>query len=515
MKFIKLIAAGILLCLLPAKGFCQNQTNDGYPGATAIAAINKTIPLLDSLFVEYAKANQFPSISYGIVVGPQLIHAKYWGTVNLDTHLPASAISDYHIASMTKSITALAILKLRDEHKISLDDPISKYIPQAKNLKLLTSDAPQITIRHLLTHAAGFPEDNPWGDRQLGRSDEWLENLYRNGISFSTATGTGYEYSNLGFATLGLIIKNVTGHTYQDYITENILRPLGMVHTYWDYKEVPTNQLAIGYRFVNGEWVPQPLLHSGSFGAMGGLITTIEDFAKYMAFQLSAWPARNAPEAGPVKRSSLREMQHGWNFAKLWNHETDFNGNPCVTMDFYGYGLHQYLDCNGLKIITHSGGLPGFGSQWRILPDYNIGIVVFANRTYAPMGSLLTAAVDSILKITALQPRPVASSGILEKRKEQIVKLLPTWQNAKSTGIFADNFFDDYFVENLKQDCLNAFNKAGKIDRVTDMVATNHLRGYFLMKGEHGDIKIHFTLSPETVPKIQAFSLVFLPANKQ
>lgn len=463
------------------------------------------------MFVAYAQANHFPSISYGVVVGPHLLHSKYWGAINLEKNIAASSLADYHIASMTKSITALAILKLRDERELSLDDPISKYIPQAKNLKRLTKDAAAITIRHLLTHNAGFPEDNPWGDRQLGRTDQFLEELYKNGISFSTATGTGYEYSNLGFATLGLIIKNVTGKTYQEYITENILKPLGMTHTYWDYNDVPPTQLAIGYRFVNGEWVAQPLLHSGSFGAMGGLITTIEDFSKYMSYQLSAWPPRDEKESGPVKRSSLREMQHAWNFAKLWKDEKDFNGNDCVVMDSYCYGLHQYLDCNGLKTITHSGGLPGFGSQWRILPDYNIGIVVFANRTYAPMGTILTAAIDSILKKTDLQPRPVAPSAILEKRKQQIVALLPSWNNAKLSGIFADNFFDDYFIDVLRKETEDAFRKAGKIKSVSSMVATNNLRGYFLMHGEKADIKIYFTLSPETDPKIQAFRIDVKP----
>ncbi len=510
MKRIQLFAAFIII-LSAQTVRSQKVTQQEFPDADHISGIEKLFPLLDSMFVEYAKANHFPSISFGVVTGSQLLHSKYWGSINLEKNIPASALSDYHIASMTKSITALAILKLRDEKKLSLDDAISKYIPQARNLKLLTKDAPEITIRHLLTHNAGFPEDNPWGDRQLGRSDEWLENLYQNGISFSTATGTAYEYSNLGFATLGLIIKKVSGKTYQEYITENILKPLGMTSTYWDYNDVPTAQLAIGYRFVDDKWVAQPLLHSGSFGAMGGLITTIEDFSRYMSYQLSAWPPRDDKETGPVRRSSLREMQHGWNFAKLWQDDKDFMGRDCVTMDFYGYGLHQYLDCNGLKIITHSGGLPGFGSQWRILPDYDIGIVVFANRTYAPMGALLTAVIDTILKKANLQPRPASYSAILEKRKEQIIALLPGWNNAKTTGIFADNFFDDYFINSLRKESDEAFRKAGKINNVSEVVATNNLRGYFLMLGEHADIKIHFTLSPETNPKIQAFKMDVIP----
>ena len=294
--------------------------------ADRLAKLATTYEKLDSLFSKYAAAKDFPSISYGLVVDDRLAHSFYSGTVNVEKNIRASAVSAYHIASMTKSITAMAIVKLRDDGKLSLDDPIEKYLPQAKRIKTVTTDAPLITIRDLLTHNAGFPEDNPWGDRQLGRSDAWLDSLYHSGISFSTTPGSGYEYSNLGFSTLGLIIKKVSGSTYQDYITEYIFKPLGMNHTYWDYADVPADQLVYGYRRENGKYVAQPLLHSGSFGAMGGLITTIEDFSKYMVFHLSAWPARDGHDDGPIKRSSVREMQQAWNFARLWNNEKNAQG---------------------------------------------------------------------------------------------------------------------------------------------------------------------------------------------
>ena len=96
----------------------------------------------------------------------------------------------------------MAILKLRDEGKLSLDDKASKYIPELKN-QGLTTDAAPITIRDLLTHAAGFPEDNPWGDRQLEKTSQEFLAFIKKGIHFSTATGLSYEYSNVGFACSG------------------------------------------------------------------------------------------------------------------------------------------------------------------------------------------------------------------------------------------------------------------------------------------------------------------------
>lgn len=506
MKFLKYFIT-CFACFIILNASAQTYKPATFATADRLKKIEKLYPLLDSMFSNYMHEKKFPSIVYGLVVDGKLVHTFSEGMINLDKKIAATSASDYHIASMTKSFTAMAILKLRDDGKLQLDDPVSKYIPQVKNSKKLTSDAPDITIRMLLTHNAGFPEDNPWGDRQLGRSDEYLEQLYANGVSFSTTPGTAYEYSNLGFATLGLIIKKVSGQTYQQYIHENIIQPLGMHHTYWDYKDVPADKLAIGYRYIDGQWIAQPLLHSGSFGAMGGLITTIEDFSKYMAFHLSAWPPRDNKETGPVKRSSVREMQHAWNFAKLWMNETDAFGKSCPVIDSYCYGLHQYLDCNGMKVITHSGGLPGFGSQWRIIPDYGIGIVAFANLTYAQMGNIIERSLDTLLVKASLSPRELPESMILEKRKDQIIHLLPDWKDAKQSGIFADNFFDDYFLDELKKESKDAFNKVGKITSVSDMVASNQLRGYFLMHGEKGDIKIYFTLSPEPDPKVQAFRL--------
>lgn len=488
-------------------GYSQNYKAPFFDEVHRMDKIAGTYERLDSMVSSYATENHFPSVAYGLVADGKLVHTFYRGNTNLERGYEANALSDYHIASMTKSVTAMAILILRDEGKLSLDDPIEKYLPAAKGMHTLTSDAPLITIRHLLTHNAGFPEDNPWGDRQLGRSDAWFDSMYVAGISFSTTPGEGYEYSNLGFSTLGLIIKSVTGKTYQQYITEKIFKPLGMNQTYWDYDDVPQKQLAIGYRYVNGKYVAQPLLHSGSFGAMGGLITTVEDFSKYMSLHLSAWPPRDGSDPGPLKRSSVREMHHGWNFSRVWSGEKNAKGENCDILDFYGYGLHQYLDCDGLKIITHSGGLPGFGSQWRILPDYGIGIVVFGNRTYAPMGTLLTRAVDSLLNWADLKPRKLPSSDVLEKRKQQLMGFLPSWNGAEKSDVFADNFFDDYFVSDLKRQSENALNTIGKITSVSEVFATNQLRGYFILKGEKSEIKIWFSLSPEPEPKIQALTI--------
>jgi CubicO group peptidase (beta-lactamase class C family) len=268
-----------------------------------------------------------------------------------------------------------------------------------------------------LTHSAGFPEDNPWGDRQLADTDKELMQLIEDGVFFSNVPGVAYEYSNLGFALLGRIITNVSGKQYQQYITQNILKPLGMNDTYWEYTKVPAKQLAHGYRWINQKWREEELLHDGSYGAMGGMMTTIDDFSKYMQLHMSAWPATTAKESIVLKRSSLREMQQPWMFSGLNAQFKYPNGRSCATTSAYGYGLRWTTDCEGRRWVGHSGGLPGFGSEWRMLQDYGIGVVSFANLTYAGTGGVNLRVLDTIIALAQLKQRLVPTSPILNQRK--------------------------------------------------------------------------------------------------
>ena len=402
----------------------------------------------------------------------------------------------------------MAILQLRDAGKLRLDDQAANYIPELKSTESLTKDAPVITIRHLLTHAAGFPEDNPWGDRQLGISDETFKGMIKKGITFSTNPGVSYEYSNMGFAMLGLIIKNVSGQSYQAYIKEHIFKPLGMNNTFWEYSEVPTNKLAYGYRWIDNKWVKQPMEHDGAYGAMGGLITTLEDFSKYTTLHLSAWPERDETEKGPLKRSSLREMQFPWNISGFNPKHTYPNGRIGSSFTSYGYGLSFLQDDQGRRSVGHSGGLPGFGSNWRIYPDYDLGIISFANVTYAPASFINLKVLDSLISSTQLSPRKLPASAILKQRQSELVRLLPEWKNATESGIFAENFFLDYFPEKLAAEAKAIFGKIGTIRSIQEIEPENNLRGTFRIDGEKGSAEVYFTLSPETPALIQEYHIL-------
>ncbi len=476
--------------------------------------IKMAFAVIDSLYKKHGEDNHFPAISFGLVVDGQLVYKNSYGYTDVEKKIPATTSSLFRIASMSKSFTAMAILKLRDEGKLDLDDPAYLYIPELKNLIYPTADAPPITIRHLITHGAGFPEDNPWGDRQLADTDKDLMEFIGKQISFSNPPGIAFEYSNLGFALQGKIITKVSGMRYQDYIKKNILEPLGMKTTTYEYGDVAADKLAHGYRWLNEKWNEETLLHDtkdGSWGAMGAMISSIDEFANYMAFHMSAWPPNNAKEDGPIKRSSVREMHHPWRW-NGFNANFKFpDGRTCAVTSAYCYGLAWLKDCDGKTYTSHSGGLPGFGSQWRIMPDYGIGVVAFANRTYAPMGTINLRVLDTLIKIAGLQPRQIIPSKILSQRKNELLKILPDWNNAEQSGIFAENFFPDYPIDSLKKEAKDLYTKAGKIISIKEIIPENQLRGTFIIEGEKLNIEIYFTLSPENPALIQEFHIKEVP----
>ena len=456
---------------------------------------------IHELIVAHARERHIPGVAYGVVVDGKLAVASSTGLIDLEEKKPAATNSVFRIASMSKSFTAMAILKLRDEGKLGLGDPAQRYIIEMKNLNYLTADAPPITIRNLLTMSAGFPEDNPWGDRQLDETDQMLLDLVSNGAAFSTSTGFQYEYSNTGYALLGNIISQVSGIPYQDYITQNILEPLGMNETYWEFDDIPADKLVHGYRWEDEEWKGEPMLHDGSYGSMGGLFTTIEDFSKYVSYHLDAWPARNDPETGPVRRSTVREMQYA-TFPRLSTDSEDYNNNPCSSLVGYGFGLRTTRFCNGIWQVGHGGALPGFGSNYVFYPDYGIGLMAFGNLTYTrpyPLAELEKLVFDD----AGIKKRKLPLSDILNKRKDQVLALIKSWDPELEKEILAENFFLDKDRAHRKAEIDKVLVEAGELGEPEPFRNYNELRGSLTIPAQNGSVWIYFTLSPEANPKVQ------------
>jgi CubicO group peptidase (beta-lactamase class C family) len=318
----------LLIIILSGAGSLHVSAQGGlhYTSVDEVVIPKSLAATIDGMFNAYADKIHSPGIVYGIVSNGHLIYSGGKGYADVEQKIMADSNSAFRIASMSKSFTAMAILQLRDAGKLHLDDPVQTYIPELKEQKLLSADAPAITVRNLLTHSAGFPEDNPWGDRQLARSNEEMLTMFRKGIAFSNVPSETFEYSNMGFAMLGYIIEKVSGKPYDQYIRENIFVPLNMTNTWWEYGDVPAGKLANGYRYVNGKWNKEILLHAGAYGAMGGLITSINDLTKYVSLHLSAWPPSDKEDKGPLRRSSLREMHNPWQQIFMDTNAKDRNG---------------------------------------------------------------------------------------------------------------------------------------------------------------------------------------------
>ncbi len=465
------------------------------------AKLLAALPAVEKAFAAAVEKAKFPGAAFGVVVDGELVLAKGWG-VRETAGGAVDADTVFRIASMTKSFTALAILKLRDEGKLSLEDPVSKYVPELGGMPRATADSPILTIQHLLTHSEGFPEDNPWGDRQLARSDAFLAAMARSGIPFANAPGVAFEYSNTGFALLGRVVANVSRMRYRDYVDANILKPLGMTSTYWEASAVPAGRLAKGYRLEGGTPVEEPALGDGSFGAMGGLFSTVRDLARYTAFFLSAWPPRDDSEAGPMRRASAREMQQVARFSQASARRATPDGPFRLAAGGYGYGLGARSTCRFRHVVSHGGGLPGFGSTMLWLPEHGVALVGLANLTYARWGDASGEALDALEAGGGLKPRVPQPSPALLAAREAVNRLYETWDDAVFDALAADNLALDTPREKRHAAFTDLKAKHGAC-RPGPLEAENALRGAWTLACERGEFFLKVTLAPTQPPKVQ------------
>lgn len=460
------------------------------------------MPTVDSLFRGFATRARVPGIAYGVIIDGELAFVGAAGVIDLERRTPADTASVFRIASMTKSFTALAILKLRDEGLLSLDDAAERYVPELASLRYPTSDSPKITIRHLLSHATGFPEDNPWGDRQLDATDRQMAEMMLQGIPFSNAPGIAYEYSNYGFAILGRIVANVTRRPYAEYLREAILAPLGLTATTLEPASVPAERLVKGYRWEDETWKDEPLLPDGAFGAMGGMLTSLNDLGRYVAFLSGAWPPSSAADSGPVRRASLREMQQIWRARPA---RVTRGGGDSVLLNAggYGFGLGISQSCLFGHVVAHSGGLPGFGSQMRWLPEYGVGIVAMGNLTYTNWGGVITQALDVLAATGALQPREAQPSAALTSARAGVSRLVNAWDDALADSVAAMNLFLDESKDRWRTRLVALQSDVGACTNDGAFLVENALRGRWRMRCASGTVEVAITLAPTIPAKVQ------------
>jgi CubicO group peptidase (beta-lactamase class C family) len=275
---------------------------------------NENIPVpveteLDALFGQYTAANQARGLVYGLLAPEGLVHCAGFGVVN-DAGLGPDENTVFPIASMSKSFIACAALLARDRGALSLEDPITKWVPEFSATGTIEDPCQPPTVRMLFSMSGGLTEDNSWVDPLIEASEQDLLAQVSRGLRYSHVPGTVYEYSNLGYTLAGLAVARAAGQPIERLVEDEVLAPLRLTSTCFDNAAPADIVRATGYSLdANGQWVPFPHVASGAFAAAGGLMSSVRDLATWVTWLGSAFRTPSSQDVGLLSRSSRRELQ--------------------------------------------------------------------------------------------------------------------------------------------------------------------------------------------------------------
>ena len=322
--------------------------------------------------VAYARAHlecaredrDIPGLSAAVVYKRETLWAGGCGYADVASERPAAADTVYPLASITKVVTCHAIVRLRDEGKLRLDDPISRFI-QPFPVRKPSPDTPDPTLRQIASHTAGFQRETPfdcWETLVFPGIEDLLAALPEIELVFPPLTQ--FKYSNIAYALLGHVVELVTGRAYTEYVETEILKPLGMASSAYKPQGEVAERVTTRYPWCDeeGAGAPGQPLSFGCFYPVGGLCASVEDIARFAAFHLG-----HPPEGaeGVLARASAKEMQ-----TPQWV-QPDGSGGHAI-----GWGWGKV---GGRFAVGHSGGLPGLSTDLRLVPELDLATAVFTN----------------------------------------------------------------------------------------------------------------------------------------
>jgi len=449
---------------------------------------DEIVAFADSEFERFRAEKEIPGIAFGLIHNGSLVYASGLGESVLGSHTKPSADTIFRIASMTKSFTATAILKLRDKGLLQLDAPITTYLPWTATIGLPHGSAP-ITIRDLLTMGAGLPTDDPWGDRQESLPLSDFDELVKAGLTFNRNVNTGFEYSNLSYALLGRVISVVSGEKFESFMGKEIFSPLGMHASTYYTDEVSDLVRAVGYaKFASG-MTPEPHTQSGAFTPMGGLHSSVSDLAKWVA----TYQSGRAEEQTPYRHAQSV-------MAKA------FDDCPeRIVVNSYGFGLFVSDDAKLGRFVHHSGGYPGFGSHMRWHQESGWGIIALGNVTYAPMifgcTDILNQIVHNEMKSKDLE---VSLGSATEAAMTSVNALLNGWNQSLADEWFTQNMDMDQprLERNASVEKLTSGRSNWKVV-VGSLTAPTKSHAKWRVESEGITLEVELLMTPEKSPKIQ------------
>jgi CubicO group peptidase (beta-lactamase class C family) len=364
------------------------------PASAKPVSDSATYDALDAHIEDQMQRLNIPGVSLAIVEGDQIVHLRGFGQARPGGEAP-SPQTPFIIGSVTKSFTALAVMQLVEAGKVELDAPVQRYLPW---FTLADSQAAaQITVRHLLNQTGGLPQlpgmigladfdASPGATERQARALATLE--------LTRPVGAAFEYSNVNFNLLGLIVEAASGESYADYIQTHVFTPLGMSHSYTSQAMARQNGLAVGHLFVFGYpfAVPNLPMPGGSLPS-GQLIASAEDMGHYLIAQLNQGRYGDTQILSP---DGIAEL-----------HRPAVEANEMgVPMGHYGMGWYiQTVDQT--RLIWHSGIVPDFFTYMALLPEQNKAVVMLVSANHVMMNLALTdLGMGVATQLAGRQPAP-------------------------------------------------------------------------------------------------------------
>jgi CubicO group peptidase (beta-lactamase class C family) len=382
--------------------------------------IADAITVFDMWVEQHIAHRGVPGLSIAVVYDQEIVWTKGYGFSDLEKKTPATPSTVYRIGSITKLFTSTAILHLRDQGKLRLDDPVSLSLPWFATHNPFP-DAPEITIRHLLTHTAGLSReaDFPyWTDHIFPTREELAESVpAQDAINPPETT---YHYSNLGMSILGEIVTAVSGQPWADFVQETILDPLGMLSSSTSPDEEILQRLATAYMLESPDGTRDVMEYyeAGAIAPAGGIVSSVEDLGRFASLQF-----RDGPAGGDqiLKGSTLREMQR-----VHWVYES-FSGGRGL-----GFAVSRR---DGTTFVGHGGSIGGHVSNLLMVPDEKIAVIVAINADNGSPATCARQAYDvfapALLKATR---KPDAPPKVAD----------PSWQ--RYVGLYSDPWGWEYEV---------------------------------------------------------------------
>ena len=337
---------------------------------------------IDALVADSLEATQTPGISVAVQHRGELIVARGYGLADVENGVPATEHTVYRIGSVTKQFTAAAVMKLVEEGKVALDDPMTKYFPDYPVGEF------HITVGQLLDHTSGIKgyTEMPafWEQGRLDLSHEQMIELF-SAEPYEFEPGDRYQYNNSGYYLAGLLVEKASGKSYAEYLEETFFRPLGMRESHYLYNDPIVPNRAEGYRVEDGVLLnDEPLSMHLPFAA-GALGSSVLDLVRWTV-ALGAGDVVGPEEFEAM--TTRRRLPGG---------------------EEIGYGLGLLVgEMAGHRLIEHAGGINGFLSQLAWYPDDDLIVAVLANSTSAEPGPLQARIARAMLGVPEPDHAPVA-----------------------------------------------------------------------------------------------------------